>query len=906
MESVLRFLATLSTRHPRTLLATLTVISVSTVFVAMGLDVQTSRNALVEESHDFWQRYMDFAEEFGLPEDMVVVIEGTDPARVRAATDAVAARLAEHKDLIGDPFYKVDLEAMADKAVLYLEDEQLDLLDKLMAEPALAEAVVAPSSGARLEAVARLLDRAPSLQTKGGEKPPAAEALVMAQTLERAAAELKRYSEQGKQAGSTLELYDRDAILATGAERLEGSGLDVEGYLTADGGKTGVMFLRARDQSDDIAKVEPFVRKVRALCDEVIGPMEGVSYGLSGVPALQVEELEALNSGALETSLVAVTGVAILFILYFPTLSLLLLSLVPVLFAVLWTAAAVALSIGHVNLMSMVFLVVLIGMGIDFSIHISARFLEFRRAGLDPREAAFESVMKAGRGILTGGLTSSGAFLGLLLSGFKGIMELGIAASMGMGFALLFGLTILPAVLSLSGHKIPHSRQGFPGLGRLVDGVIRYRLAVLVVAAVVTAGAAYASSRTPFDISLTNLMPKDSEAAQLMVMMNDKQELNANAVASVVENLDDARELEEKFRQLEVVHRSVSAATLLPTGQDARMSRLGAAREALNKARSAARRSGVADRSVGEGLDRLEATIERLQDLAFRDGATDAVAAMEKALGAVADARDLLESDDPGTAARAAEGLALFADRLVALISGGLERFEATVAAGPMRAEDLPAAIRGRFYSDKGRYAVYAFPAHPIDTREGLERFVSETGAVAGHLTGYPETFHHNTTLIVEGFQKAVVYSFFAVLLLLLFDIRRPHYVLAAMVPVTFGAVWMLGLMYIVDMPYNLANIMSVPLIIGVGVDNGVHLCHRYLQDKDTRAAALHTGGAVMLSSLTTMVGFGALALAPHRGVASMGMVLFLGVGACLVASMTVVPALLAMIDARRAKQGIA
>ncbi len=140
---------------------------------------------------------------------------------------------------------------------------------------------------------------------------------------------------------------------------------------------------------------------------------------------------------------------------------------------------------------------------------------------------------------------------------------------------------------------------------------------------------------------------------------------------------------------------------------------------------------------------------------------------------------------------------------------------------------------------------------------------------------------------------RASIYAAIAVLVLLMFDLRRPRWVLLAAMPVMLGALWMAGSMFVFDMSYNLANIIGLPLVIGVGIDNGVHLIHRYREEHDIEAATVRTGGAVVLSSLTTMVGFGSLGLATHRGYSSLGAILFLGVGACLTAAIVVLPAVL-------------
>ncbi|MEQ8983828.1 MAG: hypothetical protein RL846_38145, partial [Deltaproteobacteria bacterium] len=207
---------------------------------------------------------------------------------------------------------------------------------------------------------------------------------------------------------------------------------------------------------------------------------------------------------------------------------------------------------------------------------------------------------------------------------------------------------------------------------------------------------------------------------------------------------------------------------------------------------------------------------------------------------------------------------------------------------------DLPEDLRARFVSDQGRYAVYAVPKASIWDRPALGRFLEEVRAIDADATGFPETFYENAERIRQGFLRAALYAAIAVVLLLGLDLSKPSHVASAMIPVGLGAVWMLGAMHLIDLPYNLANIVGLPLVIGVGIDNGVHILHRFRESESVRLAAVETGSAVVLSSLTTMVGFGSLALASHRGYSSLGQILFIGVGACLVATLTVLLATLA------------
>ena len=293
-------------------------------------------------------------------------------------------------------------------------------------------------------------------------------------------------------------------------------------------------------------------------------------------------------------------------------------------------------------------------------------------------------------------------------------------------------------------------------------------------------------------------------------------------------------------------------------------------------------------RSLSEELAAMETNIERLQDLAFRRGDGATVAHLEDGLESIRGVISALASTEN---VKVRARIDAFTATLMVYLEEGIGRLERSVAQGKLSAEDLPDGVRERFVSAKGRYAVYAFPKESMWDRDKLGAFLKDAREVAPDVTGFPETFYENTGVMYRGFIEAAWYSSIAVLVLLLFDLRSFRLVLLGVFPLACGTIWMLGTMATTNINYNLANIVGLPLIIGVGIDNAVHLLHRYRQDGDVATALRRTGGAVVLSSMTTMVGFGSLSIASHRGLGSLGQILFIGVGCCLAAAMLALPA---------------
>ncbi|MEM7676376.1 MAG: MMPL family transporter, partial [Myxococcota bacterium] len=465
----------------------------------------------------------------------------------------------------------------------------------------------------------------------------------------------------------------------------------------------------------------------------------------------------------------------------------------------------------------------------------------------------------------------------------------GVAASVGLILTLGAALTVLPAALVLVGSKIPVRPPRVVGLQGWAQRLSRHAGAVLVPVLLLTIPIGYAARNTPFDFSLVNLLPADAESAQLMDRMLNERTLSANAAVVAAPSLSEARALADRLRSKPTVFSVVHPGMFFPEHQQDRLQRL----EALDRRiASAASASAEKDQkpqapTLVDALRALELELENLTDLAMQQKRASAARVLEDALEQVSDLVDQAEA--PSVQA----GLARFSDALHEAVVTGRQRISSTVKAGPVTADLLPEPLRRRFISPSGRYAVYAVPEHSMWDREALSAFIKDVRSVAPDVTGFPETFYENAGLIQRGFTRAAIYASIAVLVLLAIDLRNGRDVLFAVVPVGLGMVWMIGGIRALGVQYNLANIVGLPLIIGVGIDNGVHLMHRFRESGSMVESMTHTGTAVLLSSLTTMVGFGALSLSSHRGLASMGLMMLLGVGSCLLMAMTALPAAL-------------
>jgi predicted RND superfamily exporter protein len=214
---------------------------------------------------------------------------------------------------------------------------------------------------------------------------------------------------------------------------------------------------------------------------------------------------------------------------------------------------------------------------------------------------------------------------------------------------------------------------------------------------------------------------------------------------------------------------------------------------------------------------------------------------------------------------------------------------------GGLKESDLPLVLRNRFVGITGKQLLLVYPKEDVWERGAQETFVREISSVVPTATGTPVQLYHYTELLKVSYMEAAGWALGAIVLLVFIHFRSPARVALSLLPVAIGALWMAGFMGMTGIPFNPANIMTLPLVIGIGVTNGIHILNRFAEERTPAILGKSTGKAVLISGLTTIAGFGSLIIADHRGIRSLGWVMAVGTATCMIAAMTLLPALLTL-----------
>jgi hypothetical protein len=389
---------------------------------------------------------------------------------------------------------------------------------------------------------------------------------------------------------------------------------------------------------------------------------------------------------------------------------------------------------------------------------------------------------------------------------------------------------------------------------------------------------------------LLNLQPHDLDSVAWEHKLIERGAGMTWDAMSIAHSPEEARELRAKYEAVPEVGKVIEVASLVPPDQEAKLPAVRVIHERLKDLQPLVKDPF----HVGSDADRVRDRAARILRLAGSDSAlsrvmTDLLAALEVSSGT-------------------SERLRWFDRRLVADLANDLNRLKAVSNPLPIAMTDLPVELRERYVGANGEYLVRAFAKDSLWDHDALVHFTNSVAAADPQATGKAFRTREGLQQMKVGFEWAGLYALIAIVLILLLDLRSVKDLLLGLFPLAVGAIMTLGVMGLFGVALNPANMIALPLIVGVGVDNGVHVLHDYRGRRPGTRYRLGsaTGRGVLVAGLTTVLGFGTLMTSRHQGMASLGLALTLGVTFCMVASLVWLPALLRMMDVRGRRDGIA
>jgi len=843
----------------------------------------TSGRDLLPQDRPYVQRDEEISDDFPRLDQLVVAVESDDVGRSKAYAHRLAEELRREPGTFRHVTYRIDPKRFRGRELLYLAPPDLaDIRDEIDDHQAFLTSFAARPTldrlldGIRTEIVTAFVRSAFDLGLDGEDKK--VDLGAARDVLEQISTRLDRSAPFRSPWGSLFSLEPRDQDA---------------GYFLSDDKRLLFVLVEATREKASFTNYRDAIEPLRATMARVGAEFPDVKAGLTGAPVLGNDEMEAAFRDSKRATALAFGLTLGVLVVAFRRVGMPLLVLGTLAVSICWSLGIVTLVVGHLSIFSIMFISIVVGLGTDYGVYLLFRNDEERRLGRSPREALEVAARRAGPGMLSGALTAAGTFYVLMLTDFPGIRELGFIAGTSIILAWLSMMTLLPALVLLTRRGRVERRETGPQAVRLVARITRHPRLVVGLAAGAAVLSLVALRGVRFDYNLLHLQARGTESVDWEERILRSAGRSSFVALSTAGSLDELRQRVAAFEALDSVSEVESVLSLIPADQEAKAKILAEIAPIVEPV--TVRPRGRVD------LPRLRAAVRALRqrlDLAADEAPSgddrDEVVALRDQTAALARKLDQV-------AAAAAPALAPLQDQVRADFARTLGHLKRNLHPAPIRLADVPGELRRKFVGQSGRFLLQIQPKVDIWDRDGAERFVRELRTVDADVAGTPVITFEAIRYMERAYKQGTLYAFLLVGLLSAVIVRRTRESVLATISLVLGTLCTVGLMFVFGLPFNLGNVFGFPLILGAGAEFGLNVVLRYGEARQRGGPRLprSTFFAVLVNGLTTVVGFGSLMIAAHRGIFGLGLLLTLGMIATLGASLIVLPVLLRWTEPR-------
>ncbi|MEI7606828.1 MAG: MMPL family transporter [Rhodospirillaceae bacterium] len=777
---------------------------------------------------------------------IAAVVEGANADVVDDATALLAARMAERTDLFtsvsrpdADPFFRRE-------GLLFLAPEQLSVIAARVIE-------AQPFIGS--------LARDPSLRglfgTLGLALTGVARGDVPILPLERPLAAV------ADAIGSVLQGADRPLGWSDLLTRREPRPGELRRF---------VLF-RPVGVLGDLTAAAHAIATIRETARTIgLTEQNGLRLRITGVTAIEIDEMATLAGGAGLTLGLSMGLVSLVLFIAVGSIRLILPILLTLVAGLLATASFAAFAVGALNPISIAFAVLFVGLAVDFSIQIAVRYREERFLNPDPAAALRATANTMAGSVSLAALTTSFGFLAFLPTAYVGVSQLGLIAGVGMLIALALNFTLLPALLVLFRPKGEQVSVGFACAAPLDRALLLWRPTVLALATILAMIGLVLSPWLRFDSNPMNLRDARTESVSVALDLMANPDTSPFTAEILVPDPARVPVLLAQLKALPEVHRALALAVFVPEEQERKLAVLDDLNLLLGPTLSP---TSLAPQPDSAAVRRALATcLNKLRELPQEPAARRLGGLLEQALG------------------RDNDVLTRLSTSLLSGLAPRLNALREALTAVPVTLDSIPESLRRDWIGTGGQARIQVFPSGNVGEPAELKRFVRAVRSVAPEATGPAVTTFESAQTIVDAFTEAGLIAFTTIFLLLLIVLRRLTQVLLVLVPLALSALMTLIVSVAIGLPLNFANIIALPLLLGIGVAFNIYFVINWRHGQHDPLQS-STARAVLFSALTTTVAFGTLALSDHPGTASMGLLLTISLGFTLLNTMITLPALL-------------
>lgn len=866
--------ATVCYRHGGwVLLMALLVFAACSVYVSRNLGMNTDTTDMLSKDLPFRINITHYNKTF--PQDvdtLLVVLEAPTPEQVHQATERLAARLKKNTFNFEDVYPPTVGDFFTRNSLLY---ESLPELQQITDRVAAAQPLMARIAGD------------PTLSG-------------FADVLTEAVEELRK--------GRALELSPvLGAVSDTLGARLGGSprALSWQALFSGEPQKSKyqeLIIVKPRLNYDQLLPGEQAMEALSAAAtDAGITDDGAVRLRITGEVALSHDELSSSLLGMQYAGII--TFVLVALVLYFAmrAAGLIINVLVCLAMGLVLTATFATAVVGQLNLISIAFAVLYIGLGADFAIHFLLRYREVLEGGNSSAEALHVSGGDAGAALTACTITNAIGFYAFVPTDYSGVAELGLISGTGMIISLLVTLTIAPALL----RYLPKRRQAVPdtppraSVGRALEFSLKWHRVTYAVTFAASVGALFLLPQVRFDYNLLNLQDQKGKAIQVFRELLAQPDLSPWHSIVLAKDRKEAARLAPALDELPEVDKVVSLLDFVPADQEEKLQLIEEMALTVGPVEMVAqdRRMDDSIRKQRDALDALAIALDRFIAARPEHAAAPAARKLRSSLASLFEQLGTAGPAEQGALLRSLEG------DLLTTLPAALQNLRTATEANLFGEQDLPASLRSRWHAPSGEYRLAIYPSEDLNDNDALRRFVRSVQKVAPKVTGAPVVTLEAGEAVVYAFVQAFLLALVGIIVALLVLLRSVKYTLLVLLPLLLSSLFTAVFTVLLDVPFNFANIIALPLLLGLGIDSSLHMVHRSLNNELVSEILIHTSTAraIFYSALTALVDFASLMFSSHRGTASMGIMLTVGLALTLICTLVILPALL-RVPTRRAK----
>jgi hopanoid biosynthesis associated RND transporter like protein HpnN len=635
---------------------------------------------------------------------------------------------------------------------------------------------------------------------------------------------------------------------------------------------------------EELLPAEKTIAAIDKIVAEVLqGDLADVRVRKTGEVVLEHEEMQTVGTGVSIASVVSLILVSATLWVAYRSFKLMFATFVALTMGLIFSLGFATVAIGQLNLISIGFAVLFIGMGDAYSSHFCLRYRELILRGASQWEALRETLTSTGASLVLCAITAATGLYAFIPTNYSGVAELGIIAGTSMFIALATTFTILPALLKIMPLKPRRSSKEKKSSSFLVSNwPIHYARPIRVTTILLGLIAVGLLCDITVDFNPINLRDPNTESVKTFKYLLQFEDTSPMTLASLARSEAEVEAKKAKFEALPTVDKAVSIFDFIPENQDEKLAIISDLSLIMGP---------QLDSFPPPSRERVDPGIIEQFHQVLKERAAAGENGVIKALDeALTQLRTRLETTDEDTRQAI---LTKLQDSILGPLPTTIANLRDSLQAHPISMETLPDDLKNRWVSADGLYRLQIFPEKDLNDLENLREFILEAQKVDKNVTDVPVAYLESMNEAINAFQQAFGIAFVATTVLLLLILRNLKDTLLVLLPLLLASLFTAASTVLLDIPFNFANIIALPLLFGLGVDNGIHMAHRlhYFHSSGENLLSTSEAQGIFYGSLTTVFSFGSLSFTTHQGMASMGMILTIGLLFTLICAMVVLPA---------------